>query len=169
MLVKLVLVEIVCSKKGYCKFSFAAQNYYKKLKNTLANPKKSPLFTKLQRFFAEITRFSTVCDYFSTSMHPSPRINRMHTYCTCMQNACRICKKKSYPEKNRQVYTHYCTVCNAHIARCFVASLLRALLLACSDIAAVCCDSRIVRWQDGIAPYTISVLLAASPLSLLSL
>ena len=43
---------------------------------------------------------------------------------------------------------------------------LRALLLACSDIAAVCCDSRIVRWQDGIAPYTISVRLAALAASL---
>ena len=34
--------------------------------------------------------------------------------------------------------------------------------LVYSDIAAVCCDSRIVRWQDGIAPYTISVLLSAA-------
>ena len=38
--------------------------------------------------------------------------------------------------------------------------------LVYSDIAAVCCDSRIVRWQDGIAPYTISVRLAALAASL---
>ena len=36
-----------------------------------------------------------------------------------------------------------------------------SVALAYSDIAAVCCDSRIVRWQDGIAPYIISVMLAA--------
>ena len=35
------------------------------------------------------------------------------------------------------------------------------MALAYSDIAAVSCDSRIVRWQDGIAPYIISVLLTA--------
>ena len=29
---------------------------------------------------------------------------------------------------------------------------LRALLLACSDIAAVCCDARIVRWQEILSP-----------------
>ena len=43
--------------------------------------------------------------------------------------------------------------------RCFAAFAVAAI--AYSDIAAVCCDSRIVRWQDGIAPYIISVLLAA--------
>ena len=47
--------------------------------------------------------------------------------------------------------------------RCFT---VFSAALAYSDIAAVCCDSRIVSWQDGIAPYIISVLLAASLLSL---
>ena len=48
----------------------------------------------------------------------------------------------------------------------FAAFAVFSAALAYSDIAAVCCDSRIVRWQDGIAPYIISVLLAASLLSL---
>ena len=51
----------------------------------------------------------------------------------------------------------------------FAASLLllhSLRLFAYSDIAAICCDSRIVRWQDGIAPYTISVRLAALAASL---
>ena len=43
----------------------------------------------------------------------------------------------------------------------FAAFTVFSAALAYSDIAAVCCDSRIVRWQDGIAPYIISVLLAA--------
>ena len=43
----------------------------------------------------------------------------------------------------------------------FAAFATFSVALAYSDIAAVCCDSRIVRWQDGIAPYIISVMLAA--------
>ena len=43
----------------------------------------------------------------------------------------------------------------------FAAFATFSAALAYSDIAAVCCDSRIVRWQDGIAPYIISVMLAA--------
>ena len=43
----------------------------------------------------------------------------------------------------------------------FAAFAVFSAALAYSDIAAVCCDSRIVRWQDGIAPYIISVMLAA--------
>ena len=43
----------------------------------------------------------------------------------------------------------------------FAAFAVFSAALAYSDIAAVCCDSRIVRWQDGIAPYIISVLLTA--------
>ena len=50
--------------------------------------------------------------------------------------------------------------------RRFAAFAAFSAALAYCDIAAFCCDSRIVRWQDGIAPYTISVLLVASPLSL---
>ena len=47
--------------------------------------------------------------------------------------------------------------------RCFATF---SVALAYSDIAAVCCDSRIVRWQDGIAPNTISVRLLALAASL---
>ena len=43
----------------------------------------------------------------------------------------------------------------------FAAFAVFSAALAYSDIAAVCCDSRIVRWQDGIAPYIITVMLAA--------
>ena len=40
-----------------------------------------------------------------------------------------------------------CNVCNA--------LSLRAPLHACSDIAAVCCDSRIVRWQEILSPSSL--------------
>ena len=50
--------------------------------------------------------------------------------------------------------------------RCFAAFAAFSAALAYSDIAAVCCDSRIVRWQDGIAPYIISVRLVALAASL---
>ena len=50
--------------------------------------------------------------------------------------------------------------------RCFAAFAAFSAALAYSDIAAVCCDSHIVRWQDGIAPYTISFRLAALAASL---
>ena len=46
----------------------------------------------------------------------------------------------------------------------YAAACIPISALAYSDIAAVCCDSCIVRWQDGIAPYIISVLLSAAVL-----
>ena len=51
----------------------------------------------------------------------------------------------------------------AALATCIQLRCFRCILSgSCfSDITAVCCESRIVRWQDGIAPYTISVLLVA--------
>ena len=48
----------------------AAQNYYKKLKNTLANPKNKPIFTKLQGYFAEITRFFHISRLFLHILPP---------------------------------------------------------------------------------------------------
>ena len=51
----------MCSKKGYCKYSFAAQNYYKNLKNTLANPKNKPIYTKIQGFFTNLQDFIPFC------------------------------------------------------------------------------------------------------------
>ena len=36
--------------------------------------------------------------------------------------------------------------------RCFAAFATFSVALAYSDIAAVCCDSRILSWQDGIPP-----------------
>ena len=59
----------------------------------------------------------------------------------------------------------YAAACIPLVFR-FAAFAAFSAALAYCDIAAFCCDSRIVRWQDGIVPYIISVLLAASPLSL---
>ena len=56
----------------------------------------------------------------------------------------------SFPEKSRHPYSKMCNVCNV----CNALSL-RAPLHACSDIAAVCCDSRIVRWQEILSPSSL--------------
>ena len=58
-----------------------------------------------------------------------------------MCNVCNVCNALTCMSK------HYCTVCNA--------LSLRAPLHACSDIAAVCCDSRIVRWQEILSPSSL--------------
>ena len=56
-------------------------------------------------------------------------------------------------------YSRMCNVCNVcnvltnKSKRYCTASSLRASLLACSDIAAVCCDSCIVRWQEILSPF----------------
>ena len=46
-----------------------------------------------------------------------------------------------------------CNVCN--VCNVCNALSLRAPLHACSDIAAVCCDSRIVRWQEILSPSSL--------------
>ena len=59
----------------------------------------------------------------------------------------------------RYPYSRMCNVCNVcnvltnKSKRYCTASSLRASLLACSDIAAVCCDSCIVRWQEILSPF----------------
>ena len=61
-----------------------------------------------------------------------------------MCNVCNVCNVLTCMSK------HYCTVCNARSARCLAAF---SAALAYSDIAAVCCDSRIVRWQEILSPF----------------